>query len=277
MGIEFDLVGSLSQFNNFDLTLKGAIVADIYADPNSTWANGIELLANFSSPDKYGYLVESLLQSGVTDFVVDSGNVEITDNLAAAMVQSGMLQALPEANLVIDATAQFMQINGIEDFAHLYTDLKSIAALDVNGIRVQDGVDRVYLDLGDYGIPTHDSAALSDIKALLASLDPANHATPINGLAHHANGDEVGISLVMSADMAQALSDLKVFSADDLSNLAKLGIDQLAVVSDSSTAYPDISHLVPASTVAPQLPNVEIIGVDTQKDLHDELSSHLKH
>ena len=280
MGIEFDLVGSLSQFDSFDNSLRTAISDDTYSDPNSTWANGIDLLANFSSPDKYGYLVESLLQSGVTDFVVESGNVEITDHLAAAMVQSGMLQALPDANLVIDATAQFMKINGIEDFAHLYTDLKSIAALDIDGIRVQDGVDRVYLELGDYGIPTNDSAALSDIQDLLASLDPANFATPVNGLAHDANGHKVDISLVMSADMAKALSDLNLFTERDMGNLAMLGIDRLAVVSDSSSTHPDISNLVPATTAtttAPQLPQVEIIGADTQKDLHDELSSHLKH
>jgi hypothetical protein len=80
----------------------------------------------------------------------------------------------------------------------------------------------------------------------------------------------------MSADMAHALSSFDIFSAKDMSNLAKLGIDHLAVVSDSSTAHPDISNLVAASA-APQLPNVEIIGADTHKDLHDELSSHLKH
>ena len=153
---------------------------------------------------------------------------------------------------------------------HLNTDLKSIAALDVDGIKVHEGVERVYLDLGDFGIPTNDSSALSEIKALLASLDPANNAKLISG-------DQVGISLVMSGDMAEALSRLDVFSADDLGNLAKLGIDQLAVVQKDGASPLDLSKLQAITTSASQSPEVQIIGHDVQKDLHDELSSHLKH
>jgi citrate lyase gamma subunit len=216
------------------------------------FAIGVDLLANSASPNQFGNLIESLLDSGVTDYVVESSKVEITDNLASAMVDSGMLQALPTANLIINATANLKSITGMEDFAHLYTNLKAMSSLDVDGIKVQNGISKVFVDLGDLGVPTDDLQALADIKSLLGSLDPANDA---KSFAHNNNGEAVDISLVMNADWAKTLQ--KSFNDTELmSYLENLGITEVIGLDPNATS----SAPTPVAQTPVPLPEVKIIG-----------------
>jgi hypothetical protein len=160
------------------------------------------------------------------------------------MVESGMLQALPMGNLVINATANLKSIAG-ENFAHLYTNLKSMSALDVDGIKVQDGISKVFIDLGDLGVPTNDLQALSEIQNLLKSLDPANDA---KSLAYNSKGDAIDISLVMNADLATALQSS--FSENDFKLLENLGITEIIGLGPNA----------PSSVVAQTPVEVKIIG-----------------
>jgi len=253
IGFEIGVTGSVGVAGsaNFDISLKKALAND--------FTSGIDFLDGVTTTASYGQLFEALLQSGVTDFVVESGNVAISDSLASAMVESGMLQALPTANLIIDATAKTMKIADTM-IAHLYTDLKSMAALDVDGIEVANDVSKVYIDLG---LPINDSNAIADLKALLASLDPANDAKLIDSkpnapidfsLAKQVGGDKVNLSLVMSSDLATTIRNS--FSQDDFKLLENLGITQIIGLDPNATS----SVPTPVAQTTVPLPEVKIIG-----------------
>jgi len=226
---------------------------------------GLDLLSKYTSPDKFGDLLHALTASGVSDFVVESGNVQIGDGLAAALVDAGMLQALPAANLTIDATAQVMQI-GDEYYGHMATSLKAIADLGVHTIETGN-VSQLYVDLG---LPVHDANAMSDISQLLNSLDPANHATQ---LAHNQSGHEVGISLVISGDIAAAIQEAGGFTTTEISQMKNLGINQIAVLGENANVNPNslINSKAVAQTAVP-LPEVKLIG--HTDPMYDELHEH---
>ncbi len=265
IGFEVGVVGSsgTAPIANFDASLKKALSDD--------FTTGIDFFNGVTTTTSYGQLIEALMQSGVTDFVVESGNVAITDSLASAMVESGMLQALPAANLIIDATAKTMLIAG-KTISHLFTDFKSLAGLDVDGIKVANGVSKLYIDLG---LPTNDSSAIAEIKSLLASLDPANDAkligaapnTPIDyNFATRENGSKVDVSLVISSDLAKTL--FESLGSADIDHLSHLGIKEFAVL--DNTVAGNFSAVVPQGVAnMPDMPKVQVIGQKT--DLFNEL------
>jgi hypothetical protein len=266
IGFEVGVVGSsgTAPIANFDASLKKALSDD--------FTSGIDFFKGVTTTTSYGQLIEALVQSGVTDFVVESGNVAITDSLASAMVESGMLQALPAANLIIDATANLKSIAGMKDFAHLFTDFKSLANLDVDGIKVANGVSKLYIDLG---LPTNDSNAISEIKSLLASLDPANDAKLINApstkpidFVTNEKGDKVDVSLVISSDLAKTL--LESLGASDINHLSHLGIKEFAFLHNTSAG--NFSAVVPQGIAnMPDMPKVQVIGQSTDTALFNEL------
>ena len=145
-----------------------------------------------------------------------------------------------------------------------------MASLDVDGIKVADNVNKIYIDLG---LPTNDSNAISEIKSLLASLDPANDAKLINAapntpidysFATRKNGSNQGldVSLVISSDLANAL--FESLGGSDLSHLSNLGIG-FAVVDNTATG----NYVVPQGVPNMPIPKVEVIGQNT--DLFNEL------
>ena len=225
---------------------------------------GLDVLHNFTSPDKFGDLLHALTSSGVSEFVVDSGNVQISDSLASALIDAGMLQALPSANLVLDASAQATKLEsmGEDYYAHLSTSLKSIADLGIHTIEPGQA-SHLFIDLG---LPAHDANAMADISQLLHSLDPANSAT-------HLTNAGVDITLVLTSDEAMAIkhSESGQFSAADMQHLENLGITNIAVVDPTGVAKD--AHL---ESIVPQdhapLPPVNIIGA--HDPLYDELHTH---
>ena len=222
--------------------------------------HGIDLL-NFTTPDKFGDLLHALTASGVSDFVVDSGDVVVSDALASALVDAGMLQALPDANLVLDVSAQV-----VENYAHLATSLKAMAELGVNAVET-GSAHQLYIDLG---LPVHDASAMSDISHLLSTLDPANHASDI---AHSQDGKPVDISLVISGDVASAIAEAGGFTAADALHLENLGIKQIAVVETPGHAANAADALLNAASSAHvNLPPVQLIGAPDP--MHDELLNH---
>jgi len=223
---------------------------------------GIDLLnSGVTTPEQFGNLISALTQSGVTDFVVERGTVQINDSLASAMVSAGMLQALPTANLIIDATADIQTtVDSIDSFAHLYTNLKSLSELDVDGIILANSVNHLYIDLG---LPLDDTKALADIKGLLASLDPANDAKPVTNFVQHLDGTKVDdVSLVISSDIAKTI--LEGLDTIDMGRLEKLGINNIAVVDNTverNLTVNDIGSLQ-ATPVLPDTGSLDKLGTN---------------
>jgi hypothetical protein len=269
LGFQEDVVGSVdphapvSLDSAFDQELSALLGNGSLNQNQETFAhhalNGV--LGHYTTPDNYGDLISALTASGVSDFVVESGNVQVSDALAAALVDAGMLQALPSANLVLDASAEVTK-----NYAHLATTLKSISDLGVHAIEA-GAANQLYVDLG---LPEHDASAMADISHLLNSLDPANHAT---NLAQDQNGHAVGISLVISGDMASAIEKSGGFTADDMRHLENLGINQIAVVDPSANVNtPNPTGLISSDAVSQAhapLPEVKLIGADNS--MYDEL------
>jgi hypothetical protein len=234
-------------------------LSDDQASATQNALSGIDLLSSFTTPDKFGDLISALSNSGVVDFVVDGGSVQITDPLAAALVDAGMLQALPQANLIIDAT---------NSGDHLFTSLKAMAELGIDAVHVAAN-SKFYVDLG---LPTDDQNAIADIKAILASLDPANSAKPIF--------DQGQGVLVMNNSIANIIHESGGLSSDLVEALQKLGINEIDVLADSAqngqTNIIQISSNSGPVLQTPVMPvEVKVIGMAEDPALHDHLQPHI--
>ncbi|MBT8550347.1 hypothetical protein G6731_00010 [Polynucleobacter paneuropaeus] len=276
MHINIDIAGTqaANTFSHLDAALKASLVSLNTATDLSTVEhtslqsalNGLDLLSGYTTPDKFGDLINALTASGVSDMVVDSGHVEISDSLASALVSAGMLQALPESNLVIDATSDVQPyVDNVGHYAHLFTNLNSMADLGVD--QIQAGVaNKVYVDLG---LPSHDATAMADISNLLSALDPANAA---KDLAVNSNGNGVGIGLVISGDLAHTIAQSGGLSVADLNHLHNLGITEIDVLAPTADIAADPSVLAHASSAAPAVPVVKLIGA--ADPMFNELDHH---
>ena len=220
--------------------------------------DGVDLLSQFTTSNNYGNLIDALTGSGVTDIAVDSGDVEISDPLAAALVDAGMLQALPEANIVIDARSSG---------DHLFTSLKAIADLGVDQINV--GASHVYVNLG---LPVDDQNAMDDISAILKSLDLSSLAKPIFG-------ENTTASLVIDNATAQAIQSAGGLDQGMVTALHQLGFNEIDVLAPSieqghSNLIQSGSALVAQTPAVPV--EVKVIGQadPATQDLHDHILPH---
>jgi hypothetical protein len=213
------------------------------------------VLGQYTTPDQFGALVNALSESGVTDFVVDSGSVEISDPLAAALVDAGMLQALPQANLIIDAT---------HSGDHLFTNLKALADLGADYVNADSDLSLVYINLG---LPVNDADLMKDIKTILDSLDPANQAKSLFADGQHG-------ALVIDNATANAIHDAGGLDQSMIDSLTQLGIDEIKVLSDiAANGQTDI--IAPVAQIQPPVVDVQVIGHDTDQILHDHLQPHV--
>jgi hypothetical protein len=231
---------------DFRIDLQGGAVNP--ANLNSA-LQGIDLLSQYTTPNQYGALIDALLGSGVTDFVVETGKVEISDTLAAALVDAGMLQALPAANLVIDATQSGM---------YLHTSLADMAGLGIDGVKIATGTAKVYVE---FGLPHADANAMAEIKALLSSLDPSENAKFIS--SDDSTAHDVG--LVIHGDLANALAESGFFTDQSImDSLGGLGITEINILDNSGTNVHDSVGVVAQSDLAPV--DVKIIGQSSDED-----------
>ncbi|WP_151447293.1 beta strand repeat-containing protein [Lacisediminimonas profundi] len=233
-----DLLAALGSFTGtgIDLELQlqgGATPADANLDAELFGA-----LSGFAAPGNYGDLINALTNSGVSDLVVETGSVQVTDGLLNALSDAGMLQALPATNMVLDATASGDR---------LFTSLRELADLDVDHVNASAS-GNLYIDLGELG----DGNALAEVKELLTHLDAdmfTGATTP---------------TLVMDSKMAEALSDSGVFDADLLAGLEHIGIKEIGVL----VGHNEHTSIV-AQTVLPV--EVKLIGQDADPMLFDDL------
>jgi hypothetical protein len=302
MDFRLELHASGSGLNSFDQALMSEF-QDLKDHTSGTLhdfgATGIDLLGQYAAPGQYGALIDALTKSGVTDFVVESKNIEIGDSLAAALVDSGMLHALPSTNMVIDAAhTPMFNLPGFNDLApehmgvHLFTSMNDLAQLGVDHV---SGItaDHVYIDLGR-AITGGNQDAIQEISDLLDSLDPAHAAKPIFGVG-------VSAAMVINSDMANLIHGQGGLSADLVHALNNIGINEIDVLANSSTDPSVTANLIkgvagvttdalhtniadPAAPVDPssapvaQTPlaqiQVKIIGADTDPSLYDHLLPH---
>ena len=193
-------------------------------------------LSGFTTPDHFGSLISTLQGIGVNDFQIESGNVEISDDLTSALADSGMLHALPGADIVLDASNEVVHGGTRNSYVHLSTNLNTMAALNVDSVDV-GAANKVYLDIQDLGLPTGDKTAMDEIRDLLRSLDPAGDAKWING-GYDSHQPE-SVSLVMSSNLLEQIANSfdilenHTSAADFSHQLSELGINNIAVRLDN--------------------------------------------
>jgi len=294
--MQLDSINTVHQLNtklSFELDVAGGTGTSVAGSVSLDKAIHNEFITTgHVAPSNFDDLIKALSESGVNDFVIEKGNVEITDGLASALVDSGMIHALPGANLILDATSDVAKVHSTDtdSYARLSTSLKSMADLGVDEV-IAGKANKVYVDLG---LPVDDANAMNDIHALLKALDPANAAKAI---ALDADGIPLGVSMIMSDEMMQNIADHGGFSVDDLKHLQHLGVTEIAVVSttvglsahesaqaaglvtDENAAKFADSQSAPAPTplpVAPIMPDVKVIGMEDP--LHPILDpTHITH
>ncbi|MBU3568567.1 hypothetical protein, partial [Polynucleobacter alcilacus] len=172
-------------------------------------------------------LIDTLSGAGVQDFLIESGKVSISDDLTSALAESGMLHALPGADVIIDASKEVATNETThESYVHLDTSLNTMAQLGVDQIDAGTA-SKVYLDIRDLGLPAGDHGAMAEIRNLLNSLDPMQDAKFVTGVnSEHAPS----LSLVMSKDLLDAIAkDGNGFTQQDIDHMANLGITEINV------------------------------------------------
>jgi len=119
-----------------------------------------------SADDVYGNLIQTLTGADVSLISLQTTNqIEVDDALAAALVEAGILEALPATKLEIDATASADVVD---------TSLAAMARLGVDQVVLADqGQAPVYVDLGI----EHGHATSAELLALFRSLDADSDAT----------------------------------------------------------------------------------------------------
>ena len=177
---------------------------------------------------------KALSQSGIHEIVVDKpASVVIGDQLASALYDAGMLQAMPEANVEIDA--------GLA--ARMQTSLKAMAEL---------GVDHV---VSDVAADSHLMLALGtdvqDLASVLQSFISETDHTSTKSIFDHAVDLYVGsapgtaetLQTLLDSGMGSKLADLGISKvvAQDMPPVQVIGTS-----AEDQTADPfmiDITHL----------------------------------
>ena len=238
--------------------------------------NGLDLLdkTHLAQNETWGSLIKTLHDAGLGDVNVQSGavNVHINDDLSAALYESGMLHAVPDAKIEIDA---------VGNSKLLETSLKAMADLGVDKVHASD---KVFVKLGV------SETELSSIHDLFSAFGLDSTANADHSLFDN-NGKGAGLVLDQKTAQTFGITGDQVDEAkvtDLVHQLSKLGITELDVVhvsADGATNSTDVFHIDQAAVAAPvaQTPiitKVEVLGasddVSHAFDL-DILHKNIKH
>jgi hypothetical protein len=202
--------------------------------------DGMDLLdVGLSDGATWGDLIETLQDAGLGQVEVQSkASVSISDDLSAALYEAGMLHALPDAAIEIDAGANKV----------LNTSLKAMADLGVDSI--VSSQDKLYVELG---LKPEDVSSLADLHSLFAAFG-TDTAKPTHLF-------ETGTSAGLVLDQAtfNNLGEAGVHAL--VGELTKLGFTELDVRDGDSV---DQVFNITAQTPVPV--TVELVGV-AQSDL----------
>jgi hypothetical protein len=199
------------------------------------------------------------------NILVDQGNVKIGDALAKALVDSGMLNALPNANVSL-VYQPIATLDNPNNYAYLNASLKDMAMLGVDKVdySATDNT-KVYVD---FGLPTNDTAALNDVKAILATLDPQDTASRVFSDGVGAKATALVVNELFYNNLLKDNVD-----QDVVDGLLRLGISEIDVLAPSVISGIEatpLSSIIDGSTVTV---TVNLIG--TADAEYDYL--HLKH
>jgi hypothetical protein len=230
--------------SGLDITLK--------VDEDQTWTvgdkfalSGIDLLAGFHLDTKatWGDLIQTLHDSGLGQIQIqESANVTINDDLSAALYESGMLHALPETNITIQANT-----------ALLNTSLKAMADLGVDSVASSQG--KVYVELGIKPEDLHTIADLGDLFSAFG-LD--------QGSEHSLFGDNQQAGLVIDQTTFSSLGPVGV--EELVGQLSQLGFTELDVVgADKADAM--YGYKIDVTAQTPVLSEVKLLGTDEHATL----------
>ena len=158
---------------------------------------------SFTQGHDINTLVQTLFDSGVANAALDTADhfVTIGDDLAAALAESGMLNALPANQIQIDAGNQM----------HLETSLKAMADLGVDNVLAVAGAEV------DAGI-SHLNELSDLLSHFVSDTDPAHLKTIFE------HGAELNLG-----DLGLTTKDLQTFLGDDhiVQELSDLGVTKV--------------------------------------------------
>jgi hypothetical protein len=209
VGIDFKMTGAdnatqlrLSANTDLDTMLQNAL------------SNGV----SFSNNHDMGDLVQALFDSGVASAVTQPStqNVTISDDLASALYASGLLTALPQAGVEIEAGM----------VTQMQTTFKAMAEMGVDKVASQlAGNELLQVNLGD--------ATISDLADLLKSFVSEDNETSTKAVFDHAAALDVGATNQAAIDTLQSLLDSGIAS-----QLYDMGVSQVVAQVVPTTVVP---------------------------------------
>jgi hypothetical protein len=238
--------------NGLDLTLKidalGSTPAtnpiqDVYQTLKMV-DGGVDFLSNsnLSPNETWGDLIKTLHDSGLGHVDIESGSsVHIKDDLASALYESGMLSAMPDANVEIDA-------NGVK---LLNSSLKAMSALGVDQVHTDQ--QQVFVGLGQHNV--------TDVKDLVNILSSFTDKPLFADTASDAH-----TGLLVDKTTADTIFN-EANASEILSTLQKLGFTEVDVVSGTGNKVDVASHNLVAQTPVTHI-DVQVLGMDANDLLH---------
>jgi hypothetical protein len=236
VGVEVDSITSATNNHSVDQVFTALTGYDLITG------------AGLTQGETWGTLISTLQQAGLGDVEIEknTGNtVHISDDLSAALYESGMLHALPDANIAIDAGANKV----------LNTSLKAMADLGVDSVNADH---KVYVELG---IKAQDVHSLADLGELFSAFGLHSNAPD----AHLFGTQGAGLVLDQTTFSTLGAHGIEALVAD----LTKLGFTEIDVIGASK-----VEHVY---TITPQTPvptEVQIVGTNIASDLAQVFGDH---
>jgi hypothetical protein len=207
--------------------------------------DGVDVLSGvgLSVGSNWGDLINVLHESGLGNVELESNaSVTISDDLSAALYESGMLHSLPDANIQIDVGSNTV----------LNTSLKAMADIGVDRISSDH---KVYVELG---IKPEDLSTVADLGDLFSAFG-LDHAGPHELF----NGQQAG--LVIDQTTFSNLSEANIESL--VGHLSKLGFTEIDVVGASANDGAHVYAIDAPVAQTPVLSTVEILGSNNLGEL----------
>lgn len=241
----------LAAFNIDNLSI------DYGADLDTLLVQGVDVLNGgtaLATDANYGQLIDVLIDAGLADVALADANdapVTVTDDLAAALHQAGMLHALPTANIEIDATGA----DTVDGAAVLHTSLNTMAEL---------GVDKIDLGSASKAYVEVDFANHADVAAIVSGFTQDITNIDANGL--FGENKEAGL-VIEESELTAFNSFTSAQQTELLTQLSELGFTEIDVLKANGEVE---MHAINTSTQqAPVLDGGSVISGTTAQELLD--------
>jgi hypothetical protein len=215
--------------------LDGGLDVTLKVNDTQNWTkldsfvhNGVDLLSGhvLSATATWGDLIQVLQDSGLGDVAIQKNtHVTISDDLSSALYESGMLHALPDAQIEIEASTRVLN-----------TTLKAMAELGVDSVITNHPLDKVYVQLG---VRPEDLNTIADLGDLFSAfgLDKPDHS--------HLFAQDQQAGLVLDQTSFNSLGATGVEAL--VGQLSKLGFTELDVLGADKVAH--VYNITPQAPV----------------------------